>query len=292
MSSTPRKGLPWARCVVSRAALAASSAALLVALTPGPANAGGRVAVAGTLPPSLAMFAHCPVANKAVTVCLYSSTSSTTFKIGSTTVNSTVPATISLGVISKPSGQFVVVLPDDGTAPLTSPAIPLPGGLTGVPGIDGGVLQVTVTPQLVGVPKLSLGNLLAASGAGLTLPIDVRVSTPTGLLGSSCTIGSAATPIVLRLTTGKTSPPPPNTSITGATGTLSAKSNGLISITGLRLVDNAFAVPGANGCGPLGSLDPILDADKGLPSAAGSNAATLSGSAYTVPASLVRRYLG
>jgi hypothetical protein len=66
----------------------------------------------------------------------------------------------------------------------------------------------------------------------------------------------------------------------------------VITIRGLKLVENAFAVPGANSCGPLGLLDPILDADKGLPSPAGSNAAILSGTGYTAPASLIRQYLG
>ncbi len=145
MSSTSRGGVVRARYVLGRVGLAASSAALLVALSPGPANAG-------TLPPSLAMFAHCPIGNKAVTLCMFSSTTNTTFTIGKTTVSSTAPATISLGVISKPSGQLIVVLPTDGSSALTSPPIPLPGGLTGIPGLGGHLLEVDVTPQLVGVP--------------------------------------------------------------------------------------------------------------------------------------------
>ena len=60
----------------------------------------------------------------------------------------------------------------------------------------------------------------------------------------------------------------------------------------MTLVDNAFAVPGADNCGPSGILDPILDLDKGLPSAAGSNSAILAGSSYTAPASLIRQYVG
>ena len=185
----------------------------------------------------------------------------------------------------------MVVLPDNGTQALQSPAIPLPGGLTGIPALEGGVLAVTVTPQLVGKLSLSLGNLLDGKAPGLTLPIDVLVSTPTGLLGPDCTIADAADPITLNLTTGKTSPPPPNTAISGAVGKVTSTPQGLITIAGMTLVDNSFAVPGTNNCGPGGLLDPILNLDKSLPSAAGSNTAVLSGSSYTAPAALIRKYL-
>ena len=94
---------------------------------------------------------------------------------------------MSLGVIFKPSGKLQAVLPDDGTPALKSPAIPLPGGLLGIPGL-GGPNEVFTTPQLVGLPTLSLVNLVDAKGPGLTLPIDVLVSTSSGVLGSSCTI--------------------------------------------------------------------------------------------------------
>jgi hypothetical protein len=250
---------------------------LLVAVTPGPASAA-------TLPPSLAKFANCPVDNPAVTLCLFSKTSSTTFQIGSTTVSTTSPSKISLGLIQTDSG-FTTVLPDNGTQALTSPAIPLPGGLIGIPGApDGGVLQVNVTPQLVGLPIVNLIGLLTQTGPGLTLPIDVQVSnTLINLLGSNCSIADAANPITLNLTTGTTSPPPPNTPITGSLGTLSSHSNGVTKISGMSLVYN---------CGTDGSLDEILDLDKSLPSAAGTNAAILSGKSFTAPASLIRSYIG
>jgi len=50
-------------------------------------------------------------------------------------------------------------------------------------------------------------------------------------------------------------------------------------------------VPGANNCGTNGLLDSIVNLQKGLPSAAGSNTAILTGSSYTVPARLVRKHL-
>jgi hypothetical protein len=258
----------------------------VVLLAPQPAGAA-------SLPAGLAKFANCPVDNPSVSVCLYSATSSTTFVIGSTTLTSTAPTTVSLGVSFNAQGQPTVVLPDNGTQAITSPAIPLPGGLLGIPGApDSGPLQVTVTPQLAGMPLVSLGNLLTRNGAAFTLPIDVLISNSSGLLGSDCTIGDAASPITLNLTTGTTNPPAPNKPITGALGKVTSKNNGVVSIKGLSLVDNAFAVPGADNCGPGGILDEILDLDKGLPSAAGNNSATLSGSSFTAPATLIRKYVG
>jgi hypothetical protein len=277
------------RYVARKGAVALLGVSLLV-LAGG--TAGATSAPSGGVPADLVDFAHCPVNVTAVATCLFSSTTSTTFEIGSTTVTSSSPTTLSLGLRYKKSGQPVVVLPDDGTQALQSPAIPVPGGVTGIPGLGGGPLAVTVTPQLLGRPTVNLGNLLTGNGPGLTLPIDVLVSTPTGLLGPDCTLGDAANPIVLDLTTGTTNPPGPNTPISGSPGTVTTTDKGLITVSGMTLVDNSFAVPGADNCGQGGILDPILDLQKGLPSPAGSNTAMLSGSSYTAPASLVRKHLG
>jgi hypothetical protein len=287
-SSAPgrrRSGRAIGRLTTWVAPVAALAAVPFLVATP-PAQAH-----AATLPSSLAEFAHCPVDVKAVATCLFSSTTGTTFQIGSTTVSSTSPTTVSLGLVNTAPGQLTAVLPDDGTPALSSPAIALPGGLTGVSGLGSGDLAVSVTPQLVELPTINLGNLLLAKGPGLTLPIDVLVSTPSGALGSECTIADPAEPITLNLTTGTTDPPPPNTPITGAVGTLTSTNKGLLTDADMSLVDNAFAVPGADNCGPGGIVDEVLDLDKGLPSAAGSNSAVLSGSSYMAPAKLIRKYL-
>lgn len=267
---------------------AVALAGLVSFLSLAPAQAGAQ---SNSLPANLAHFANCPVNVKTVATCLFSSTTSTKFEIGSTTVTSTSPTTVSLGLRYTAAGKPVAVLPTNGTQALQSPAIPVPGGLTGISGLSGGELAVTVTPQLVGIPTVNLGNLLDGKAPGLTLPIDVLVSTPSGALGPDCTIGDAANPITLNLTTGTTKPPPPNTPITGVKGKPSSTPQGLITVTGMTLVDNSFAVPGTDNCGPGGILDPVLNLDKSLPSAAGSNTAILSGSSYTAPAALVRKYL-
>jgi hypothetical protein len=276
------------RTVPALAATAMATAAALFAVVPAPpaSGAGPR-----PLPADLAEFAHCPVDVKGVATCLFSSTSSTTFDIGSTVVSSTTPTTISLGLVKLKSGGVTAVLPDDGSQALQTQPIPLPGGLLGVPGVGTGDLAVSVTPQLVGTPTVDLDNLIGGSGPGLSMPLDVLVSTPSGLLGSDCTIASSTTPILLNLTTGTTDPPAPNTPITGSPGTLASTDKGLLTDSGLTLVDNSFAVPGASNCGTGGILDEILNLDKSLPSAAGKNTAILSGTSYAAPAKLIRRYL-
>jgi hypothetical protein len=285
------------------AALTAGS--IVVALAPG-ATASAAPAAArrgapaaarpATLPKNLLPFAHCPVGDRAVSVCLYSSMATTQFTIGSTTVSSTRPTTISLGLVIEPNGSIVAILPTDGTAALNAPSIPLPGGLLGIPGADAGPLAVDVKPELAGTPVLSLTNLLSRHGTGFEMPIQVLVSSPTGVLGSACTLGSATSPIQLRLTTGTTKPPAPNTPISGSAGKLSSGADSELIVSGMKVVDNSFAVPGASNCGPTSLLTPVvdevIDAQKGLPSAAGKNTAILTGSSYTVPAAVIRKYLG
>jgi hypothetical protein len=255
--------------------------ALLVA-APGSAEA----APTGSLPPSLAMFAHCPISNKSVGTCIAGSMTGT-FQINSTTLTATQPAILSLGLISTSKGTTAVA-PTDGTPALQSPAIPVPGGLLGIPG-SSGPLAVYATPQLVALPTISIGNLLSTSGTAVQLPLQTLLTNP--LLGTDCTLGDASNPMTLNLTDGTTSPPPPNKPITGSLGTLTTGAHGVLIDEGATLVDNAFAAPGADNCGPLGLLDPVVDLDKSLPSAAGMNTAVLTGTTYLVDASVIRRYL-
>jgi hypothetical protein len=86
---------------------------------------------------------------------------------------------------------------------------------------------------------------------------------------------------MLELTTGTTSPPPPNKPINGHLGHGSEEEENEHSVqvfSSSVLVDNAFVVPVAEGCGgpQISSvLDPILDSILGLPSKAGHNTAIL-----------------
>jgi hypothetical protein len=124
----------------------------------------------------------------------------------------------------------------------------------------------------------------------------VRVHLENSFLGPSCYIGSKAHPITVELTTGTTSPPPPNTPITGSLGEVEIKAGGeIISVKKNSLVNNSFAAPEAEGCGSqilfglfTGIIDSAVDAQEGLPSTAGHNTAILNGSQELGAAAAIR----
>ena len=128
--------------------------------------------------------------------------------------------------------------------------------------------------ELAGRIQISNSNTISQEGTAVQLPVMFHLITP----ALSCYIGSHRDPIVLNLTTGTTSPPPPNKPISGATGSLSILDGGAqLTLTGDSLVDNAFSVPKAHGCGPGGDLNQTVNEDLGLPSPAGNNTAVLNG---------------
>ena len=124
----------------------------------------------------------------------------------------------------------------------------------------------------------------------LGLPVKVKLENP--LLGNECYIGSGTEPIVLKLTTGTTKPPPPNKSITGIVGEFSSRAEGgILVIKNNSLVDNVFAVPAAKGCGGKAFesvIDPLINAKLGLPSPSGNNTAILNGTLEQAGANAAR----
>lgn len=247
-----------------------------------------------------ARFSDCKLSNPNIQVCLYAETTAGTFTMGKKTVPLVNPVVLQ-GGIEAPAGIFgplTFVGAEDGNS-LTKAAQPVPGGLLGITAptwwpqflqdlfnetINNGLTGVSATVELAGAPsavKLSVLNILTAKGVGLAMPVKVKLGNP--FLGSSCYIGSTSNPIQLNLTSGTTAPPPPNTPITGAPGKLFGTEKGFIAnLVENKLVDNAFAAPGANGCGGLFSflIDPFVNSIVGVPSAAGTNTAILEGNTY------------
>jgi hypothetical protein len=238
-------------------------------------------------------FGQCPRFSAGVELCLYSQTTGGEVAIGSTTVpiNHTITLQGGIAFSEEPFAEHFVG-PLDGET-LSKTAQSVPGGLAGLVDcakitnlleriacevtFENGLTGVQATTELA-LPASQIGvsteNLENREGTALSLPVKVHLENP--LLGSSCYIGSSAAPVTLNLTTGATSPPPPNVSIHGKVGKIAAKDQfELLEITGNELVDNSFAVPKASGCGGIFSLliDPIIDAKLGLPSAAGHNTA-------------------
>jgi hypothetical protein len=273
------------------ASLVASLAALAIA-SPAMATPKGEFAV----------FADCPVTAPSLTDCFYAKTESGSFTIGKKNVPIVTPQILQgglRGIEVAPFFEFVAAK-DGKTLPQTPQKVP--GGLTGLVNcteikgsgllekalrasceaiFENGVTGVNATVELAAPASsivVNLGALLEAKGTALSLPAKVHLENP--LLGSACYIGSNSAPVVLNLTSGTTSPPPPNKPITGAVGELEFTPSGILKVKNNSLVNNSFAAPATNGCGGIFEflLGPIINGQLGVPSAAGHNTAILNGS--------------
>jgi hypothetical protein len=263
-----------------------------------------------------ARFATCPTTFPGVTLCTYSEITSGEFKIGNTAVPINKTITLKGGALKIKGFEYALIPSTDGNS-LSKTELNVPGGLTGLincteitgegffekgergicKGIfENGVTGVTATTELAANEHnpaiLNLAAIVNQEGTALTLPVKIHLKNP--LLGESCYIGSEASPIQLHLTDGTTNPPPPNKPISGKLGTEENEFEGEEGVVTLyknqTLVDNAFSVPVAEGCGGFFSflIDPILDAKLGLPSVAGHNTTIQTGTTWIAKASQVK----
>jgi hypothetical protein len=268
-----------------RSRLLATSAVLTGGLSLS-AAAFATTAVAATLPP--APFNYCPVDNPALYYCFSAVGTGGSFKMGSVTV--TLPAGTQLQggfVRDTNTGKLRFVAASPSSRTLSSPGVSVPGGLLGVTQIQDlipGVTNVTAEVRLVGPADVSLVNVLSRRTPGIVLPVQVKLVNP--LLGPDCTIGTPSKPILLNLTTGTTSPPPPAQPISGSQGAGGLLQDGFF-FQGVSVVDNTWGAPGASGCGLFGILNGVVNFKSGLPSPPGNNYAILNSDAYVVSASRV-----
>ena len=292
---------------MSRARRLTTGAMLAVAL-PVVALVSASPALAVTHHPKgdYAVFSDCPLSNPATSNCLYAKTESGEFVVGKATVPIKNTIVLQGGVHENEGNQTFIAAEDGNTLSKTPQSVP--GGLLGfvecykISNIieriacevtfENGVTGVNATTELA-APASSIGistnHLLEEEGTALSLPVKVHLENP--FLGSSCYIGSNAHPIVIPLTTGTTSPPPPNKPISGSKGELEFKDEfNLVIIKNNKLVNNSFAAPEAEGCGGVFSflIDPIIDSKLGLPAAAGHNTAILKGTLETADAPAVK----
>lgn len=258
-----------------------------------------------------ARFKTCPLGNTAVKACIYAESTNGTFTMGAKSVPLKNPVILKGGAEFLSSeglfGPLNFVAPTDGLTLSKTPQ-PVPGGLLGVTApswwpqllkdlfnetINNGFTGVQATVELAGPAssvKLNVVNTVFGTGTALGMPVKVKLSNP--FLGSNCYIGSNSHPIQLNLTTGTTSPPPPNSPISGSPGEFGTIDEGAIVVLSKnRLVDNSFAAPGANGCGGIlfsWAVDPFVNSIVGVPSPAGTNTAILEGTNYIGDADIIR----
>lgn len=252
-----------------------------------------------------APFKDCPLSTVTLADCVLAETKGGFFTIGKREVPITKTITLQGGFIEGAS-ELEFVGAEDGNTLSKTPQ-PVPGGLLNVVApeflpkfvqeifnnfINEGITGVTATTELAAPAshiKLSTENLLAEKGTALSLPLKIKLSNL--FLGESCYVGSNSAPIVINFTTGTTAPPLPNKPIKGAAGTFEANEEfTLITLNGGKLVNNSFAAPGAEGCGGFLSflIDPAVNAELGIPAAAGHNTAVLEGKLSTANAAAVR----
>jgi hypothetical protein len=240
---------------------------------------------------NFAPFKQCPTDNPAVNLCIVAHAEGGEYQVGKLAVPIVHTQILQGGVIINFETQTETVVPAENGESVVKTAQVVPGGIFALvkegrypwylrnfcknfP--DNSQCRVTATAELVGPPTIDRRNLLIQEGVTLGLALRLHLKNP--LLGGQCYVGSATSPVQLELTTGETSPPPPNAPLTGEVGEIKA-SNGFESIVipGNVLVDNAFSAPGAEGCGGPQSLivDGEIDQKAGLPAPAGYNAAKL-----------------
>jgi len=247
-------------------------------------------------------FSQCPATAPGVTDCLYGEITSGEVAIGKTKVPVSKTIVQQGGAIPTGENQTYYLIPAKNGESLSKTEENVPGGLLDLINcteIKGeGILEklergtckaifenkttgVTATTELVANEHnpaiINFEHLNGERGTALTLPVRVHLKNP--LLGSGCYVGSQSSPIEWRLTTGTTSPPPPNKPITGKTGELNEEEGEVLLLENNSLADNSFSVPVAEGCGGAFAflIDPIIDSKLGLPSAAGHNTAILNG---------------
>lgn len=280
--------------------VAAGAAVAMCGITASPALAKKTKKPKPTQP-AWSTFSDCPTSVANLTDCVYASTTSGSFTIGNTTVTvGSTPIIFQGGIITGATTDSFVPAADGNT--LSKVPLTVPGGLLGLtppslfPQPLQGILEaainavngVTATAELVSTPTFSFENFLTGAGPTVTLPVEIQLSNP--FLGSSCFIGSASDPVTLNLTTGETAPPSGVTPLKGTHGKLGFFDSGnVVASAGDSIVDNAFAVPGASGCGGIfsGLIDPVVNLKTGIPAAAGTNSAILNGTSDLASAASV-----
>ncbi|HEX3174315.1 MAG TPA: hypothetical protein VHQ43_08880 [Solirubrobacterales bacterium] len=245
---------------------AAGSALLALALL-------APMAQAAKTAPGYEQFSGCPTAAESpgTPICIRSDVTGGHLTMGKKTVPIENPLTLSGGVNEAFEG--FTAGPEGG---LSKTPQKIPGGVIGLTGLTwlleffgSEALTLYGTTELAGIPS----NFTFET---VTLPIKVHLTNPSGLLGSSCYVGSNTNPIVLHLTTGTTKPPEGTKPLTGKSPEFGEEGEIVFARNG-TYVDNTFPVPGASGCqmklfGFINiNLNPLVNEQAGLPSPAGKN---------------------
>jgi len=207
-------------------------------------------------------------------LCSHSETTGGEIAIGNSVVPiNDNPDTVDFGAYPKSRegllGPEAIVTPTNGQV-FGGPAQVVPGALLGLTGILAPlsrpldpVNQVTSSIELAGPitaatvvdPTATKAFFCAAgpqnacfgaSSKSTVLRVPIKVHLHNLLLGPNCYVGSNANPIALNLQQTPTSAPQCRSG---------GPSGNVIIVTGVEVADDTFTIPGATGCGLLGTLD-------------------------------------
>jgi hypothetical protein len=280
------------------------AAMLLVAL----AALGLAGSAQATLTGEFTKFAQCPYTNTEVRKCIYSLTESGEVVLGNKKVPIEKPVTLQggAGVVDEVTEMSKFYAATNGITLSKTPQN-VPGGLLGIvpdassPALVKALIKFFLENSLTGVNstlelakpatdiRISEFRIAAEEGVGLIMPVKVHLENP--FLGKNCYVGSSTSPITWNLTSATTSPPAPNTPISGFGGEGEFLEEGrIVKLKNNKIVDNAWSAPTASGCGGILSflVTPIINAQLGT-TTAGHNTAILKGNVYSSPAASVKK---
>lgn len=255
-------------------------------------------------------FNNCPSTNPEVVKCLQAVTTGGSVVLGKKTVPIVNPVTLQ-GGLSKPTAGFRKMFAATNGVTLSPTPQPVPGGLAGLVNcneisnflvrlgceavFENGLTGVNSTLELARPAseiRVNEANLALNEGTVLELPVKVHLENP--LLGGACYVGSESNPLIWKLTVGETSPPAGTAPIHGSGGTAEfTEEEQILVVHGAELVDNTWSAPGATGCGGAIVeliLDPILNSQVGVPSAAGKNVSRLVNTISTATSTAVNAH--
>jgi hypothetical protein len=264
------------------------------------------LALAGTASAKLTgefkKFEFCPYTNPSVERCIYSVTTGGEVKLGSKTVPIEKQVVLQGGYEEAPlegsEATYSKFVEATNKITLGKAQQNVPGGLAGIvpekgtPALVQALIKFFFENKITGLTstlelakpasEIRVSEIHLSEGIGVALKLPVKIHLENLFLGKNCYVGSSTSPIKWELTTGKTSPPGPNTSISGKIGEISFLEEAqILKITGNELVDNAWSAPGASGCGGLISflVNPIINSQLGA-TTAGNNSARLKNELY------------
>ncbi len=262
----------------------ASCAVLVIAL----AALGFAGSASATLTGVYTVFEQCP-RNGEAERCLYAKLTGGEVNIGGKAMGISNPSIMQVGFNEGEEGEPLPIVPAANGETMSKAPQPVSDGLLSLmpsktaPALKGlweafaksPLNRLSTTMEIAGPEnslKLSYQHLAEGLGTAFELPAKLHLESP--LLGKKCYIGSNSAPIVFDLTVGMTDPPPPNLPISGSGGSVEFLDGGrILEAAGGEMVDNAFSVPKAHGCGLL--MDPLINKQMGLPSPAGRNTVIL-----------------